>query len=68
VLRDEGVVVPLGSYSKRFRATLSLPSVLGHGGVRETFQPELSPEEEELLARSAETLRKVAARAGASAR
>jgi hypothetical protein len=35
--------------------------------VRETFQPALSPEEEQLLARSAETLRKAAARVGASA-
>ena len=56
VLRDEEVVVPVGSYSKRFGTTLSLPSVLGRGGVRETLQPELSKEEEELLARSAETL------------
>ena len=66
VLRDEQAVVPVGSYSKRFGVTLSLPSVLGRGGVRETFQPELSPEEEKLLARGAETLRKAAARAGAS--
>ena len=67
VLRDERVVVPIGSYSKTFGVTLSLPSVLGRGGVLETFQPELSPEEEELLARGAEALRKAAARAGASA-
>jgi len=67
VLRDERAVLPVGSYSKRFGVTLSLPSVLGRGGVRETFQPELAPEEEKLLARGAETLRKAAARAGASA-
>jgi L-lactate dehydrogenase len=67
VLRDEGAVVPIGSYSKRFGVTLSLPSVLGRGGVRETLQPELSPDEAKLLARSAETLKKAAARAGASA-
>jgi L-lactate dehydrogenase len=66
VLRDEGLVLPIGSYSKRFGVTLSLPSVLGREGVRETFQPELSAEEEELLARGAEALRKAAARAGAS--
>jgi L-lactate dehydrogenase len=66
VLRDEQAVVPIGSYSKRFGVTLSLPSVLGRGGVREIFQPELSPEEEKLLARGAETLRKAAARVGAS--
>jgi len=45
---------------------MSLPSVLGSGGVREAFQPELAPEEERLLARGAETLRKAAARVGAS--
>ena len=67
VLRDEGTVVPIGSYSQKFGATLSLPSVLGRGGVRETFEPELSPGEEALLARGAETLRKAAARACASA-
>jgi L-lactate dehydrogenase len=66
VLRDEQAVVPIGSYNKRFGVTLSLPSVLGRGGVRETFQPELAPEEDRLLARGAETLRKAAARAGAS--
>ncbi len=66
VLRDERAVLPVGSYSKRFGVTLSLPSVLGRGGVRETFEPELASEEERLLARGAETLRKAAARAGAS--
>ena len=66
VLRDEQAVVPIGCYSKKYGVTLSLPSVVGRGGVRETFQPELSPEEEKLLARSAETLRRAAARAGAS--
>jgi L-lactate dehydrogenase len=66
VLRDERLVLPVGSYSKRFGVTLSLPSLLGRGGVRETFQPELASEEERLLARGAETLRKAAARAGAS--
>jgi L-lactate dehydrogenase len=66
VLRDEQAVVPVGFYSKKHGATLSLPSVVGRGGVRETFQPGLSPEEEQLLARSAEVLRKAAARIGAS--
>ncbi len=66
VLRDEQAVVPIGSYSKKHGVTLSLPSVVGRGGVRETLQPELSPEEEQLFARSAERLRKAAARVGAS--
>jgi L-lactate dehydrogenase len=63
VLRDERAVVPVGCFSKRFGVTLSLPSVLGRAGVRETFQPELSEEEEKLLAHSAETLQKASARA-----
>jgi L-lactate dehydrogenase len=65
VLRDEQTVVPIGCYSKKHGVTLSLPSVVGRGGVRETFEPELSPEEEQLLARGAERLRKAAASIGA---
>src|SRR3977135_686189 len=38
VLRDERAVLPVGSYSKRFGVTLSLPSVLGQGGVVDTAQ------------------------------
>jgi L-lactate dehydrogenase len=67
VLRDEQAVIPIGCYSKKHGATLSLPSVVGRGGVREIFEPALSPEEGQLLARSAEVLRKAAARVGASA-
>jgi L-lactate dehydrogenase len=67
VLRDERAVVPIGSYREKFGVTLSLPSVVGRGGVRETFHPGLSPEEEQQLARGADALRKAAARAGASA-
>jgi len=63
VLRDEVVVVPIGSYSKTLGVTLWLPFVLGRLGVREAFHPELSPDEEERLARGVETLRKAAARA-----
>jgi len=39
VLRDERVVVPIGSYRERFRVTLSLPSVLGRAGVRDVRAP-----------------------------
>jgi len=42
VLFDEGAVLPVGSYSRRFGVTLSLPSVLESSGVREIFQPEHS--------------------------
>ena len=33
VLRDVRAVIPIGSYNDKFGATLSLPSVVGRGGV-----------------------------------
>jgi L-lactate dehydrogenase len=57
VLRDERVAVPIGSYQHKFGVTLSLPSIVGHAGVLEVMQPELSPEERSALERSAEGLR-----------
>jgi L-lactate dehydrogenase len=53
ILRDERAVVPIGSLQKEFGVTLSLPSVVGRGGVIEVLQPELSNEEREGLQRSA---------------
>ena len=58
VLRDERAVIPIGSFQKRFGVTLSLPSVVGAGGVIEVLEPEMSDEERAGLAKSAETLRK----------
>jgi L-lactate dehydrogenase len=40
VLRDERAVIPIGSYNDKFGVTLSLPSVVGRGGVARTFEPE----------------------------
>src|SRR5271155_1583016 len=57
VLLDEHTVVPVGSLQKDFGVTLSLPSVVGRGGVIEMLQPELSDEESEGLKTSAESLR-----------
>src|ERR1700681_4756691 len=45
VLRDERAVVPIGSFNKNFGVTLSLPSVVGRGGVIRSFEPEMSGEE-----------------------
>jgi L-lactate dehydrogenase len=56
VLRDERAVVPVGSLQKDFGVTLSLPSVVGRGGVIEVLQPDLSEEEQEALEKSAESL------------
>jgi L-lactate dehydrogenase len=57
VLRDERAVVPVGSLQKEFGVTLTLPSVVGRGGVIEVLQPELSEEETAGLKKSAESLK-----------
>jgi len=62
VLRDERAVIPIGSYNPEFGVTLSLPSVLGRAGVEQVLKPEMSEEERQALARSADTLRSAAAR------
>jgi L-lactate dehydrogenase len=57
VLRDERAAIPIGSYQPDFGVTLSLPSVVGRAGVMSVLQPELSDEERDGLAKSAENLR-----------
>jgi L-lactate dehydrogenase len=64
VLRDERTAIPIGSYQRKFGVTLSLPSVVGHAGVLEVMQPELSPQERSALERSAEGLRNALQRVG----
>jgi malate/lactate dehydrogenase len=62
VLRDEGAVIPIGSYQRAFGGTLSLPSVVGRGGVVTVLQPDLSVDERSGLESSAEGLRNAQAR------
>lgn len=62
VARDERAVVPIGSYNKKYGVTLSLPSVLGRGGIAQVLEPETSEAEQQALQRSAEALRKAVAR------
>jgi L-lactate dehydrogenase len=57
ICNDEGAVIPIGSYQKQFGVTLSLPSVIGRGGLIEVLEPELSDEEREGLRKSADILR-----------
>ena len=57
VLRDEGSAIPIGSFQREFGVTLSLPSVVGRGGVTAILPPELSAEERDGLRESAENLR-----------
>ena len=58
VLRDERSAVPIGSYQRQFCVTLSLPSIVGRGGVIEVLSPELSDEERNALDKSADSLHK----------
>jgi L-lactate dehydrogenase len=62
VLRDERAVVPIGSYNEKFGVTLSLPSIVGQGGVIETFEPEMSREEEQALTLGVANLRRAEGR------
>ena len=64
VSRDERVAIPIGSYQHEFGVTLSLPSIVGHAGVLEVMQPELSPVERSALEKSAEGLRNALQRIG----
>jgi L-lactate dehydrogenase len=57
VLRDERIVMPVGSYNPTYGATLSMPSVVGRGGVLKILEPSMSEEERRALDRSAATLR-----------
>jgi L-lactate dehydrogenase len=58
VLRDERAVVPIGSFNRKFGVTLSLPSVVGCGGVIRIFEPEMSGEERQALEAGVANLRK----------
>ena len=52
------VRLPIGSYNDRFGVTLSLPSIVGRGGVVRTFEPEMSRDERQALELGAANLRK----------
>ena len=62
VLRDEHVVMPIGSYNPTYGATLSMPSVMGRAGVLRILEPSMTEEERHALERSADRLRTVVAR------
>jgi L-lactate dehydrogenase len=62
VLRDEKLVVPIGSYHTAHGVTYSLPSVLGAQGVEAVLTPRLDPQEQDALARSIATLQQARAK------
>jgi len=57
MLRNEGLVAPIGAFQPQFFVTLSLPAVIGHGGVSKVLMPALSPEESDVLVMSAEVIK-----------
>ena len=63
MLHDERVVIPIGSYQRKFGTTLSLPSVVGREGVIKTFEPEMSESEGRALERSADAIKQSLERA-----
>jgi L-lactate dehydrogenase len=62
LLRNEPAVIPIASYNPEYGVTLSLPSVLGRGGVARILEPPMSDEERQALQRSADTLKSASAR------
>src|SRR5712672_1405681 len=61
VLRDERAVIPIGSYNDKFDVTLSLPSIVGRSGVVRIFEPEMSAEEQQALARISHRIKRIGA-------
>src|SRR4029453_9512792 len=62
IIRDEGSVVPLGSWNPEYGVTLSVPTVRGRGGLVPRLPPDLSAAERKALDKSAEALRSAVAR------
>jgi L-lactate dehydrogenase len=56
MLRDERLVAPVGVFQKQFSVTLSLPAVIGKGGVSKVLWPTLSAKESKALAGSAKAI------------
>jgi L-lactate dehydrogenase len=56
ICNNERAVIPVGSFQKQFGVTLSLPSVIGRGGVIEVLRPDMSDEERNGLQKSAAIL------------
>ncbi len=57
MLRDEGLVAPVGVFQEEFGVFLSLPSVIGKDGVSSVLTPGLSDEESAGLRKSAAAIR-----------
>ncbi|NIP22700.1 MAG: lactate dehydrogenase, partial [Phycisphaerae bacterium] len=56
ILRNEGLVAPVGKHHPGFSVTLSLPSIIGHGGISKVIEPALSDKERDALQKSAKAI------------
>ena len=65
VLRDERAVVPIGVFNPKFGVTLSMPGIVGRGGVSRILEPSMSVEELQGLERSADRLKAASKRISA---
>jgi L-lactate dehydrogenase len=61
MLRNEGLVAPVGVFQEKYNVTFSLPSVIGRRGVSNVLMPELSAEESDALTESAKAIREALA-------
>lgn len=66
IAADERAIFPLSSHLARFGTALSLPSVVGRGGVLDVLIPDMSDDEVRSLERSADALRSARASYGAA--
>jgi L-lactate dehydrogenase len=64
ICNDERAVIPVGSFQEKFGVTLSLPSVIGRGGLIEVLEPDMSEEERAGLQKSASLLKAALQRIG----
>jgi len=56
MLRNEGLVAPVGIHHPDFSVTLSLPAIIKHGGISEVLKPRLSGQEKKALENSAKAI------------
>jgi L-lactate dehydrogenase len=57
VLCNEQAVIPIGVFNSRFEVTLSMPGILGRGGVSRILEATMTEEELQGLQRSADRLK-----------
>jgi L-lactate dehydrogenase len=57
ILRDERLVIPIGSYHRKYGVTLSLPSRVGRDGVSQVLEPQLTDDEWAGIEASAQAIR-----------